>query len=307
MTNGLPNPLSSLSGYSEIIKLHERYMPESANSLTLDEKNAIIDFLLNTLVTEEELYDKQKIPEKSEEKRALIRALLNIRPPGTMQQSFINKLDILLQHELKEKIITGCNALLPVSKKFSDNWFKNPDLIFLWKGDITSLRVDAIVNAANDRMLGCFQPMHNCIDNVIHSAAGPLIREDCKTVMDIQGRREDTGDAKITRAYNLPSRYVIHTVGPIIMEDHVSKRQKEELASCYKSSLTLASNITDIKSIAFPCISTGVFSFPRELAAEIAVKTVDDWLENNPNTFTQIVFNIFLEEDLLCYERIFRG
>jgi O-acetyl-ADP-ribose deacetylase (regulator of RNase III) len=170
---------------------------------------------------------------------------------------------MLLQHELKEKSLTDSSALLPVSKRFPGNRLKNPDLIFLWKGDITSLRVDAIVNAANDRMLGCFQPMHNCIDNVIHSAAGPLLREDCKIIMDMQGRREDTGDAKITRGYNLPARFVIHTVGPIIRGDEVAQYQKEELASCYISSLTLAAQIRDIKSIAFPCISTGVFNFPQ--------------------------------------------
>jgi len=149
--------------------------------------------------------------------------------------------------------------------------------------------------------------MHNCIDNVIHSAAGPLLREDCKIIMDMQGRREDTGDAKITRGYNLPARFVIHTVGPIIRGDEVAQYQKEELASCYISSLTLAAQIRDIKSIAFPCISTGVFNFPQGLAAETAVKTADEWLYNNPNTFTQIIFNVFLEEDFNLYERIFRG
>ncbi|NLD39161.1 MAG: protein-ADP-ribose hydrolase [Desulfatiglans sp.] len=297
----------TLSSYKSRIKLNEKYMPESANSLTPDEKNAIIDSLLNTLVAEERLYDKQTIPEKPEDKRMLIRSLLNIRPPGAMRQSFINKLDMLLQHELKEKSLTDSSALLPVSKRFPGNRLKNPDLIFLWKGDITSLRVDAIVNAANDRMLGCFQPMHNCIDNVIHSAAGPLLREDCKIIMDMQGRREDTGDAKITRGYNLPARFVIHTVGPIIRGDEVAQYQKEELASCYISSLTLAAQIRDIKSIAFPCISTGVFNFPQGLAAETAVKTADEWLYNNPNTFTQIIFNVFLEEDFNLYERIFRG
>jgi O-acetyl-ADP-ribose deacetylase (regulator of RNase III) len=301
----LPKGIPLIS-YSSQIKLGEQYLPESA-SLTLDEKNEIIASLLNTLVSEEKLYDKQRIPEKPAEKRDLIRALLNIRPPGALQQTFINKLDMLLQHELKEKILTGCNDLFPVSVTFPENRLKHPGHIFLWKGDITSLKVDTIVNAANDQMLGCFQPLHNCIDNVIHSAAGPLLREDCKIFMDIQGRREKTGDAKITRGYNLPSRYVIHTVGPIIMGDHVSDRQREELASCYVSSLSLAAEIRAIKAIAFPCISTGVFNFPRELAAQIAVQSVDEWLDSNPHNFTHIIFNIFLEEDFYLYERIFRG
>ncbi|MBN1906843.1 MAG: protein-ADP-ribose hydrolase [Deltaproteobacteria bacterium] len=269
--------------------------------------NDIIDFLLNQLTPKEELYHQNQIPVDYDGKRKLLRALLNIRPPGKMKEEFIKNMDSLLQHELTKKILFNCHDLLPVSKKFPDNRLKRPDLIFLWKGDITSLRVDAIVNAANDRMLGCFQPLHNCIDNVIHSAAGPLLREDCKTFMDIQGKREDTGDAKITRAYNLPSRYVIHTVGPIIMGDRVSDRQKEELASCYKSSLILASAIKDIKSIAFPCISTGVFNFPGALAAEIAIETADNWLDTNPHHLTHVIFNVFLEEDLHLYERIFRG
>jgi O-acetyl-ADP-ribose deacetylase (regulator of RNase III) len=156
-------------------------------------------------------------------------------------------------------------------------------------------------------MLGCFEPLHNCIDNVIHSAAGPLLREDCKTIMDIQGTRENTGDAKITRAYNLPSSYVLHTVGPIITGTDVSELHKEQLASCYKSCLSLAAQIKEIKSIAFPCISTGVFNFPQSLAAKIAVRTVNEWLENHSHSFTHVVFNVFLKEDYSCYARIFWG
>ncbi len=307
MTDELPDPLLSLSGYSEIINLYERYTPESVMISSEKELNNIIDYLLNQLALKEELYLQNQIPVDYDGKRKLLRALLNIRPPGAMEQSFIDKLDMLLQHELKERSLADPSALLPVSKIFPCSRLKNPGLIFLWRGDITSLKADAIVNAANDQMLGCFQPLHNCIDNVIHSAAGPLLREDCKTIMDMQGRRVKRGDAKITRGYNLPSRYVIHTVGPIIMGDHVSERQKEELASCYKSSLILVSNIKDIKSVAFPCISTGVFNFPGGLAAETAIKTVDNWLDTNPHHLTHVIFNVFLEEDFHLYERIFRG
>jgi O-acetyl-ADP-ribose deacetylase (regulator of RNase III) len=307
MTNELSIPILPLSEYCEIINLHERYSPESVEVSSEKELNDIVDFLLNQLTLKEGLYDQNQMPVDYNGKRKLLRALLNIRPPGMMQQSFINRLDTLLQHELKEKSLICCNDLLPVSKAFPGNRLKRPDMIFLWKGDITTLKADAIVNAANDQMLGCFQPLHNCIDNVIHSAAGPLLREDCKTIMDIQGEREKTGDAKITRGYNLPSMFVIHTVGPIITGDEVAPYQQEELASCYISSLSLAAQIGDIKSIAFPCISTGVFNFPQGLAAEIAVKTVDEWLEKNPNSFSHIIFNVFLEKDLIYYERIFRG
>jgi O-acetyl-ADP-ribose deacetylase (regulator of RNase III) len=307
MTNETLNPLISFSVYSALINLYERYPLDAVLIFSEKELNDIMDFLMDTLIRKEGLSIINKIPETPVEKRIALRALLNVRPPGAIHEDFIKNIDSLLQYELAKKTIFDCNELSPVSKIFPDNHLKHPELIYLWKGDITSLKADAIVNAANDQMLGCFEPLHNCIDNVIHSAAGPLLREDCKTFMDIQGRREKTGDAKITRAYNLPARYVIHTVGPIISVDHVSEVQREELASCYKSSLLLASNIKSIKSIAFPCISTGVYNFPRGLAAEIAVQTVDEWLDTNPHNHTHVIFNVFLEEDLHCYERIFRG
>jgi O-acetyl-ADP-ribose deacetylase (regulator of RNase III) len=306
MTNELLNPLLSLSVYSALISLYERYPLDTVLISSEKELTDIMDFLLDTLIRKEGLSIINKIPETPSEKRMALRALLNVRPPGAIHEGFIKNIDKLLQYELANKTIFDCNDFLPVSEAFPNNRLKHPDLIFLWKGDITSLKADAIVNAANDRMLGCFQPLHNCIDNVIHSAAGPLLREDCKTFMDIQGGREKTGDVKITRGYNLPSRYVIHTVGPIIRGDRVSDRQREELASCYKSPLILASNIKGIKSIAFPCISTGVFNFPAGLAAEIAVKTADEWLDTNPHHFTHVIFNVFLEEDFYLYERIFR-
>jgi O-acetyl-ADP-ribose deacetylase (regulator of RNase III) len=307
MTDELLNPLLSLSVYSALISLYERYPLDTELISSEKELTDIMDILLDTLIRKEGCAIINKIPETPSEKRMALRALLNVRPPGAIHEGFIKNIDNLLQYELANKTIFDCQDFLPVSKGFPCNWLKHPHLIFLWKGDITSLKADAIVNAANDQMLGCFQPLHNCIDNVIHSAAGPLLREDCKTFMDIQGGREKTGDAKITRGYNLPARFVIHTVGPIIRGNGVAPFQREELASCYISSLTLAAQIGDIKSIAFPCISTGVFNFPQGLAAEIAVKTVDDWLDNNPHRFTHIIFNVFLEEDFLFYERIFRG
>ncbi|MBN2419973.1 MAG: protein-ADP-ribose hydrolase [Deltaproteobacteria bacterium] len=267
----------------------------------------IVDSLLYSLINEENLYDSHQIPGDYDGKRNLLRALLNIRPPSHMEKSFLKNIDRLLQNELRDRKIVAPDELYSISNQFSNKDIKNINTLFLWKGDITCLMADAIVNAANDRMLGCFQPLHNCIDNVIHSAAGPLLREDCKIIMDIQGTRELTGDAKITRAYNLPSRYVIHTVGPIITEREVRDFQKNQLASCYTSCLSLAAQIKEIKSIAFPCISTGVYNFPQGLAAEIAVKTVDEWLETHKHGFTHIIFDVFLEEDLSCYARIFRG
>jgi O-acetyl-ADP-ribose deacetylase (regulator of RNase III) len=299
-------PGLSLDQYRDQIKLDKGYKPEAENISSEKTCHEILDSLLHTLIFNETFSDIEVIPQDLQHKRQLLRALLNIRPPGKLSETFLKNINRLLQYELRKKVIRDCKDLSPVSDTFPDNIFKHSKNLFLWKGDITCLKADAIVNAANDRMLGCFQPLHNCIDNVIHSAAGPLLREDCNTIMDIQGSREQTGDAKITRAYNLPSGYVLHTVGPIITEKKVSEFQQKQLASCYKSCLSLASQIKEINTIAFPCISTGVFNFPQGLAAEIAVRTVDEWLENNSHQFTGIIFNVFLEEDFSCYARVFR-
>lgn len=298
---GLP-----LSSYCNLIKLKEEYIPSYHEKLSEHEVSEILDYLLNVLTMEEHLYDANRIPNKYSDKRNLLRALLNIRPPSGLKKSFLKKIDILLQHELCEKTIIDFYKIPGVIAEYKVTELNQADKLFLWKGDITCLKVDAIVNAANDRMLGCFQPLHNCIDNVIHSAAGPLLREDCKIFMDIQGTSEKTGDAKITRAYNLPSKYILHTVGPIITGNKVTEYQQQQLASCYNSCLSLADQIEEIKSIAFPCISTGVFNFPQGLAAEIAVKAVDEWLISHSHNFTHIIFNVFLEEDFSCYARAFR-
>ena len=306
MKTGRSHPSLALDRYRDQINLAKRYNPVSHNISSEKERNEILDFLLHTLICDEALSDIEKIPEDHKQKRQLLRALLNIRLPGPISENFILNIDKLLQKELGKKDLTDCNELSRVSEMFPNNNFHHSNIFFLWKGDITCLRAGAIVNAANDRMLGCFQPLHNCIDNVIHSAAGPLLREDCKTIMDIQGTKEQTGDAKITRAYNLPSGYVLHTVGPIVTDKEVPEFQQKQLASCYKSCLSLAARVKEIKSIAFPCISTGVFNFPQSLAAEIAVRAVDEWLENNIHHFTHIIFNVFLEEDFSCYARVFR-
>ena len=300
-------PALSLSDYSDKIRFNEKYFPETGVISSEDEKNRIIDSLLHTLTVEERLYDCSQIPNDYSSKRSLLRALLNIRPPSHIDNFFLKNIDTLLQNELQQKKVVTCNEIDNVSSKFGSADIQNGNILFLWKGDITCLKADAIVNAANERMLGCFQPLHNCIDNVIHSSAGPLLREDCKTIMGIQGKSEPTGDAKITRAYNLPSMYVLHTVGPIITDKEVPEFQQKQLSSCYTSCLSLAAQIKEIKSIAFPCISTGVFNFPRKLAAEIAVRAVDEWLEGNSHQFSHVVFNVFLEEDFSIYAQIFRG
>jgi len=164
------------------------------------------------------------------------------------------------------------------------------------------LEIDAIVNAANSQLLGCFVPCHGCIDNVIHSAAGIQLRNECAEIMAAQGHEEPTGKAKITKGYNLPARHVIHTVGPIVGMS-VTEKQKEQLRSCYLNCLKLAEK-SGLKSIAFCCISTGEFHFPNKLAAQIAVETVDRYLSGSK--LERVVFNVFKNEDLNVYKKIFR-
>ncbi len=297
----------SLGDYADHIKLKEKYLPINHKVSSDLEKLEIVNSLLHTLIMEERLCDADQIPDDYTGKRNLLRALLNIRPPFRLKKNFLEKIDRLLQHELCGKTVIECDDIPSAADKYNADKLTQAETLFLWKGDITCLKADAIVNAANDGMLGCFQPLHNCIDNVIHSAAGPQLREDCRIFMDIQGKREQTGDSKITRAYNLPSKYVLHTVGPIITGHTVLDFQEDQLASCYCNCLDLASQVEDIRSIAFPCISTGVFNFPGALAAEVAVEAVSKWLRNNTHHFKHIIFNVFLEEDFTNYARVFRG
>jgi O-acetyl-ADP-ribose deacetylase (regulator of RNase III) len=173
----------------------------------------------------------------------------------------------------------------------------------VWRGDITRLSVDAIVNAANSELLGCFRPGHACIDNAIHSAAGPRLRDDCARIIEIQGHPERTGDAKITRAYHLPSRFVLHTVGPIVAGGRVQPQDERALESSYHSCLELAHSTPSLRTLAFCAISTGVFGYPKDRAAEVAVRTVSRWLREHPGVFDLVVFTVFSDDDEGAYER----
>ncbi len=296
-------PGLALDRYRRQIGLDEPCAIEYGGPLSEEEKDAIVDRLLDRLVRVERLTDIDRLPAGYEARRRLLRGLLNIRPPQPLEEAFVDDMDLLLQDEAGRGVVTDAGGLPVVSDALRPRGLMNAGRLDLWKGDITRLRADAIVNAANDRLLGCFQPLHNCIDNVIHSAAGPLLRRDCRTIMEIQGHPEYTGDAKVTRAYNLPSKFVLHTVGPIIGGEGVSDFQRNQLASCYRSCLDLAGALPGIRTIAFPCISTGVFNFPREEAAEIAVRTVAEWLGGRSHRLERVIFNVFLQEDLDVYAR----
>ena len=257
--------------------------------MTQDER---LDFLLRYLLAERKEYASIRMPDSVSEKRHLLRSLMNVRPPIPASAEFLAVQDAYLQARLSERGVTRLGELKPAQPG-----------IYLWQGDITTLAADAIVNAANSQMLGCFVPCHGCIDNAIHTYAGVQLRLACAAAMRQQGQEEATGHAKITKAYNLPCRFVLHTVGPIICGS-VTKADRELLASCYRSCLDLAAE-TGLHSVAFCCISTGEFHFPGELAAEIAVHTVQAWRQQHPNQI-EVIFNVFKNSDYEIYQRLFQ-
>ncbi|MBC8571086.1 protein-ADP-ribose hydrolase [Zongyangia hominis] len=223
--------------------------------------------------------------------RRLLRSLMNVRPPLPLSPAFVKLQDELLGAEREEKgVVDG--AALPAT---------GDPRIALWQGDITRLQVDAIVNAANSALLGCFVPCHGCIDNAIHSAAGLQLREECRQLMANQGHEEPTGGAKMTLGYNLPCRYVLHTVGPIITGE-LGERDCEALSSCYRSCLELADE-KGLRSVAFCCISTGEFHFPPDRAAQIAVSTVREFLDAE-STEMRVIFNVFKDSDKAVYRSL---
>ncbi len=250
-------------------------------------------FLIQSLLKEQPQYRDMGIPADTNSQRQLLRGLMNIRTPQSVGADFLQTQDAYLQGETTAKGITDVADLTPIQ----------PDL-YLWQGDITTLKCDAIVNAANSGMTGCYIPNHRCIDNAIHTYAGVELRLACAELMEQQGYPEPTGQAKITPTFNLPCRYVLHTVGPII-SGRVTKEDKELLVSCYRSCLELAAE-NSLESVAFCCISTGEFHFPNDLAAEIAVQTVKEFLKKQTSV-KKVIFNVFKDLDKTIYEKQLRA
>ncbi|MGN0181667.1 MAG: protein-ADP-ribose hydrolase [Candidatus Ornithomonoglobus sp.] len=248
-----------------------------------------LNFLITTLIKEQPKYENIEIPQSTENKKQLLRSLMNVRPPMNADAAFLKIQDEYLQLETAAKGITDSDTLPFICGKIS-----------LWQGDITTLKCGAIVNAANSAMLGCFVPCHSCIDNAIHTYAGIQLRAECNRLMKEQGYKEPTGQAKITGAYNLPCDYVIHTVGPII-HGRLTEQDCDLLKSCYIECLKAAEEYK-IKSIAFCCISTGEFRFPNGKAAEIAVQTVTKHLKNS--SIERVIFNVFKDRDKEIYTKL---
>jgi len=249
-------------------------------------------YLIRQLLSEQPQYAELQIPSSEPEQKNLLRSLFNIRQPKSVSKDFLNVQDAYLRTETERKGITDIADLAPCQ-----------DNIYLWQGDITTLRCDAIVNAANSRMLGCFCPCHGCIDNAIHTFAGVQLRLECAEIMREQGFEEPIGRAKITSAYNLPCRKIIHTVGPFV-GGKLTEKHCKQLRSCYSECLKTAVQ-NGISSIAFCCISTGEFHFPNDKAAEIAVETVRKFLKSNKNI--EVIFNVFKDEDYKIYSRLLGG
>ena len=247
-------------------------------------------FLIQSLLNERPSCQKQMIPADSERQKILLRGLMNVRRPAGIGTEFLQVQDEYLQGETAAKGVTDVADLTPIQ----------PGL-YLWQGDITTLKCDAIVNAANSGMTGCYVPNHRCIDNAIHTFAGVELRLACAKLMEQQGYPEPTGQAKITPAFNLPCKYVLHTVGPII-SGQVTKEDEELLASCYRSCLELAAE-NSLESVAFCCISTGEFHFPNDLAAQIAVETVNRFM-NRKTSVKKVIFNVFKDLDKEIYARL---
>lgn len=244
-------------------------------------------YLITELLKEQPEYADISVPKDEFEQKKLLRALFNVRLPLPIDKNFLSVQDEYLQEEIARKGITSIDDLEPIK----------PD-IYLWQGDITTLKCDAIVNAANSQMLGCFCPNHGCIDNAIHTFSGVQLRLKCAEIMKSQGKDEETGKAKITPAYNLPCKYILHTVGPIVT-GKLTEKDCECLRSCYRSCLALADEYK-LNSIAFCCISTGEFHFPNDKAAGIAIETVSEY-KRLTNSKIKVIFNVFKNSDYEIY------
>ena len=247
-------------------------------------------YLIGALLKESRMYQRIQLPSDTDEQKQLLRSLMNVRPASPITEEFEAVQDEYLKDANAEKgfiTLSDMDELQPG--------------IFLWQGDITRLNVGAIVNAANSGMTGCYQPCHNCIDNCIHTYAGIQLRNYCAELMEKQGHEEPTGNAKITPGFNLPCDYVIHTVGPIV-HGRLTSHHEELLRSCYESCLKIADE-NNVESIAFCCISTGVFMFPNRRAAEIAVQTVKEYKQTTGSQI-KVVFNVFKDSDREIYKEL---
>ncbi|MBO4831621.1 MAG: protein-ADP-ribose hydrolase [Oscillospiraceae bacterium] len=264
-----------------------------------------LEYLVEAFKEDSGEYRHLQTPADTEGRRRLLRSLMNIRMPREMDPAVLQVQDEYLQERIRENGIVTLPEIPAIADRGSAHPFA--EHISVWQGDITRLAVDAVVNAANSQMLGCFVPMHTCIDNCIQTFAGIQMRAECGRQMNRLRMRygreyeQPTAVPMLTDGYNLPAKKVIHIVGPIV-QHHLTQELEEDLAACYRNTLDMCAE-NGLKSVAFCCISTGVFRFPNKRAAKIAVKTVTDWLNTHPDTMERVIFNVFKDEDREYYEQ----
>ena len=256
-----------------------------------------LDYLIEKFKADFIEYKDLQMPDDVNEKRCILRSLMNIRPPWKIDKSVLRVQDEYLKERIREK---GIVELSDISM--------TKDGLSVWQGDITRLAVDAIVNAANSQMLGCFVPMHACIDNCIHTFAGVQLRAECNHQMELLREKngkdylQPTAHPMLTDAYNLPAKKVVHIVGPIV-QNRLTQELEKKLVDCYRNTLDICME-NGLATVAFCCISTGVFNFPNKRAAEIAVQTVNDWMREHPGCMERVIFNVFKDEDKKYYEEL---
>ena len=271
---------------------HDKEMKDM-KTMTQSER---LDYLVEAFIEDSKEYSDLRIPNDPEEKRRILRSLMNIRMPSPMSEEVLALQDDYLAERNREKGIVTLNDIPEIK-----------DGLSIWQGDITRLAVDAIVNAANSQMLGCFVPMHSCIDNCIHSFAGIQLRNECNEKMKVkriqygEDYEQPTAVPMLTEAYNLPAKKIVHVVGPIV-SGRLTEDLENDLADCYANTLDLCKD-SGLRSVAFCCISTGVFHFPNRKAAQIAVKTVREWIKRYPDSMDRVIFNVFKDEDRRYYEQ----
>lgn len=287
----------SLETYRRAVRIDEIFHTGDSGTPSTQQIDRTISELLHILISEGGRGLGFSAPK---DRRLLLRALLTVRPPLPLPDRFWSGLDRVQKWEAARKEVVDGAAIPRIASDIPGSRYPAADRCALWQGDITTLKTDAIVNAANAGLLGCFAPFHACIDNAIHWAAGPRLRRDCRVIMEMQGHPEKTGQAKITRGYHLPARYVLHTVGPVYEGPASLPGQTGRLAACYRACLDLGARVEHIKTIAFCSISTGVFGFPPNLAARIALDTVARWMAEHSHPMT-VIFNVFSDSDLALY------
>ncbi|MDR6975267.1 O-acetyl-ADP-ribose deacetylase (regulator of RNase III) [Streptomyces sp. 3330] len=307
-SGGRPSALP-LAAYREAVALDEPFRPSAAPARA-DRLDLHVRTALRLLGTDRAVSRRGLPPGSLRDlrhadavtARRLLRAVLTVRPPGPLPEGAEEAVDRVLGAERLLRPGVRVDQLPTIAEEFPGTAFPAARRTTLWRGDITALAADAVVNAANSALLGCFQPLHACIDNAVHHAAGPRLRDDCHSLVTLQGDAEPTGGAKITRGYHLPARHVLHTVGPII-DGRPGAGDARALASSYRACLDLAAEVGTIRTVALCAVSTGVFGYPKDEAAPVALRTVADWLDGHPGRFDRVVFTVFADADETAYRR----